>query len=160
MVKRLWTSEELAYLREHYGHKPNTEIAQDLDRTVNAVRGAAKTHRLVSTKDYSDAHKIIEREAVKGLPCKEIASIVLGEIGVTIRDRYAYEYLCRAGLREKWVSMDERRAAKSHNYYNKWQDWEDDFVEQCIGVMPISEIAEKLDRSENAVRCRTYFVGD
>lgn len=43
MKRRYWTEAELAYLREHYAHRPSKAIAAALNRTVLSVyQGAAK----------------------------------------------------------------------------------------------------------------------
>ncbi len=160
MSQRNWSKQDLAYLREHYGKKTNAELAQDLGRTVDSVKGAGKIHRLVKKKDYSHVRKVVEREALKGASCKDIAEVVLRETGVTIRDRYVYEHLSRAGIREQWLAMDEKRASRSRGYYNRWQDWEDDFIEQCRGEMTMKEMAVKLERTYNSVKYRCWFLRD
>ncbi len=47
---RYWTEDDLAYLAEHYGHKPMAEIARHLGRTESAVKSRATYHRLVASR--------------------------------------------------------------------------------------------------------------
>lgn len=51
-INKTWTKEEVKLLRATYGNKPNTEVAQVLNRTVKSVKYKAGTLGLRKTKRY------------------------------------------------------------------------------------------------------------
>ena len=112
----LWASEELAYLRQHYGAKPIKEIASALGRSRNAVRTRASVCALATRQPRSPWTKKEDARLAEShgrVPVTELASMLgRSEEGINQRAN-------KLGLRDEEKAARLRvRAAVRHDYFS------------------------------------------
>lgn len=181
---RLWTKEEIEYVRENLGRIKIDTIAKNLGRTKEAVisqiekrklGGALENTGMWTASDLARAFKIDNHVPVRwikkeGLPAVKKTMLEKGKYWIVDPDKFwrwakKNKHLINFAKLEpfdllpqpEWVELERRRDARKipRRQQKPWTPEED---EQLIALMKSGygnkEIAERLDRSEKAVQRR------
>lgn len=179
MGHKVWTTEELEYLKEQYGYRRIPEIAQRLGRSETAVMIKAKRLKLGSTRNVAglltagELAKMlqIDRNTVMGwiqrheLPFKQrITSIEKQYTLISPEDfwKWAFHHKHRVNFSKlernaippepSWVEGERQKPSYSPKRYQPWTTRGDTQLAQLIdNGHSYQEIADEMNRSKLSV---------
>lgn len=180
----LWTKEEIEYLKENWGNKSQTAIANHLGRSVNAVKLKANKLGLktwVHSADYMTLYELLtaigltycgslcDKLVANGFPVIEKKPSYSQRIRVVQIDKFwkwaethqdvinfrRFEYGA-LGPEPEWVNA--KRAKDRHKKNTRWTRMDDEILKSMAKQYKYTaaEMAERLQRSEPSILRRLY----
>jgi hypothetical protein len=139
-----WTVTEIIFLKENHGKITAAKIAEKLGRSIDSVYGCACKLNLkkLHGKPIKESHDVVLKHYAT-MPIEELAML----IGVGVPPLRAY--MLKNGLLPK--------PPKGFRKTN-WTPEQDKLLGDLVKRLPIETIAERLNRSYDAVRKRLSFL--
>lgn len=152
MHGREWTKEDDYELKAKYGTMPNRALAEITGRSMNAIIGRAGQLGLRRSGDdpiRAQCEAIVAEMAGRG----ESVKAIISALPRAYSDPWVRQAIKRMGVHEEWVNSSPLRQKLANRPDNPWQPWEE-FALEMHGKITIREIAEKLERTRDAVKDR------
>ena len=172
-----WTEEETNFLKENYSTADSKTIASVLGKSrdciyvkasalglkrPNAEEQRKKAERIKRCKANSNAPRWTAEE-IQFLKDNE-GKMTLKEIAEKLGKSYSAASCKRMSLKRvktlrvvPTVNVDE--AAPVENHFKAWSKEDEKYLKDNYGSIPVSVMAKKLGRTEDAVKGRAYVFG-
>lgn len=136
-----WSADEIAYLRAHYGKTTNAELAEEFGRSVDAVE--LKASRLGLSRAWAEVTPAMEKMVVKNLGKKDMSQIAR-EMGLNVK---------------RVQSIALKHGYRARPTSRRWSAEDDLLLRELYAVKTDAELAERLVRTELAIKVRAQVLG-
>lgn len=146
-MARLWTENEVNFLKENYNKMTDKEIGAYLNRTSNSIERKRHSLKLKKNVEYSKVYIT-----------DEIAKEMI-ELNLSINGAYnvlKHKYKITRSQIEYFYKENNISSNKANK---KWTKQEIDFIVNNSDILSTEEIANKLNRSESSIIKKRHSLG-